>query len=71
MAEPSTAGALATAVRAAVPATTGARGDLSVRLSLVIMNLGMAYMFLAMLLGGMHSGGGTPDMPDMGPMPGM
>jgi hypothetical protein len=65
-------GALATAVRdVVVPAAMGGRGDLSVRLSLIIMDLGMAYMFLAMLLGVIHTGGGMPSMPGMGAMPGM
>jgi methionine sulfoxide reductase heme-binding subunit len=67
------AGTLVTAVRTAVSAAPDGRRrhELSVRLTLLVMNVGMAYMFLAMRLGMQHMGGAMPSMPGMGGMPGM
>ncbi|MGH3094390.1 MAG: DUF5134 domain-containing protein [Streptosporangiales bacterium] len=39
--------------------------SLSVRVTLLVMSLGMAYMFLAMQLGMTHMGGGVPGTPEM------
>lgn len=59
-----------TAARAtAVPDRTGAH-TLSIRLTLLAMNVGMAYMFVAMALGTM-SMPHMPDMPGISGMPGM